>query len=73
MIKILYHNGKLYLDFAYTWKTQPMTLHALLNMPFLAINPVIEPIGRVGLNKAQLPQLQKKPKRPIYKEAIFSK
>ena len=50
-----------------------MTLHALLNMPFLAINPVIEPIGRVGLNKAQLSQLQKKPKRPIYKEAIFSK
>jgi hypothetical protein len=42
-------------------------------MPFLAINPVIEPIGRVGLNKAQLSQLQKKPKRPIYKEAIFSK
>jgi hypothetical protein len=72
MIKILYQKGNLLLDFAYTCKTT-MTLHALSNMPFLAINPVIEPIGRVGLNKAQLSQLQKKPKRPIYKEAIFSK
>ena len=72
MIKILYQKCNLLLDFAYSRKT-PMTLHALLNMPFLAINPVIEPIGRVGLNKAQLSQLQKKPKRPIYKEAIFSK
>ena len=72
MIKILYQKGNLLLDFAYTCKTT-MTLHALSNMPFLAINPVIEPIGRVGLNKAQLSLLQKKPKRPIYKEAIFSK
>ena len=49
-----------------------MTFHALLNMPFLAINPVIEPIGRVGLNKAQLSLHYKRSLKDLYIKRQFS-